>query len=616
MSNHVNSDDEDEIGNWPRRLLHVPTLTSYKWESGNFYGGRSCPEYAAISYTWGRWMIRHLDDDPSVESLAIKGTSWPIPRVQPILFTVSQFEAAIRSCTKRRNQPDLEFLWLDIACIDQNENSVEGLLEIGRQAKIFDHAAQTFVWLASNGVYEPPDQSNPGNPGKDINCLVSTTGPMKDLISFVKEASDLPKPTSSEDQQRILSKMSEYAHIFKGTEEAISCLTKYPWYQSLWTLQEAFLSVDATFLDRNGCSVPDDNGHLPSMRDMVNAIHTIYEACIASQNLRSEIGGPTHYPEKSCLDWIEWRGLHSLFYHNPMVLLPEAKGRMTSRKEDIVYGIMQVFKFRLGKSSLSWDRKQEFSLLDLEVQLGISLAEQFPILSQLHIHPHMIDGRQGWRGTRASVSPGWDSEWAFRNPRGDKDSMTATLGAKEVSLIDPNTTSTVKEVIHGVFRGRTCDFRLLSSIWGNMGRDIEEMHCNTDSSFQVALDRSPIFTETQLGISCTPWQVPQGKPQKDLVEAMVRILDEKKLVAKVLMLGGRETSHVTFYGVIIVECFDKVVGKWFARVGICNWNVPYPTTEKVAQEDSSLEQEAEYWRRYKIMTGESDDWKYKEVLFG
>jgi len=616
ISNCVNSDDEDEIGDWPRRLLHVPTLTSYKWEPGNIYGGQSCPEYAAISYTWGRWMIRQPDEDLNVGSLDIKGVSWPIPRVQPILFTVAQFEAAISSCTKRRGQSDLEFLWLDIACIDQSENSVEGQLEIGRQAKIFDHAVQTSVWLASNGVYEPPDQSNPGNPGKDINYLIDTTGPMQDLISFAKEALDVPKPNLSEDQQRILNKISEYAHIFRGTEEAISCLTKYPWFQSLWTLQEAFLSVDATFLDRNGRSILNNDGHLPSMRDIVKSIHTIYEACITSQNLRSKIGGSKDYPEKSCLDWIEWRGLHSLFYHNPMVLLPEAKGRMASRKEDIVYGIMQIFKFRLGKSSLSWDGKQEFSLLDLEVQLGISLAEQFPILSQLHIHPHMIDGRQGWRGTRASVSPGWNSEWAFRSPRGHKECMTAMLGAKEVRLIDPNMAGTVKEIIHGFFQGRMCDFRLLSSLWVNLERDIEEINCNTDSRFQIALDRSPVFTETQLGISCMPWQVPQGKPQKDLAGAMVRILQEKDLEAKVLMIGCRETSHITFYGVIAVECFDKVVGKWLARVGICNWNVPYPATENGTQEYSSVEQEVEYWRRYKTLAGESEYWKNEKVLFG
>jgi hypothetical protein len=39
-----------------------------------------------------------------------------------------------------------QFLWLDVACIDQN-NGPQKDIEIGRQAKIFQGAQHVFVWL-------------------------------------------------------------------------------------------------------------------------------------------------------------------------------------------------------------------------------------------------------------------------------------------------------------------------------------------------------------------------------------------------------------------------------------------------------------------------------------
>lgn len=48
----------EELGDWPQRLLHVPTMTSYEWQPGHCYGpSKPKPEYRAISYTWGRWKI-------------------------------------------------------------------------------------------------------------------------------------------------------------------------------------------------------------------------------------------------------------------------------------------------------------------------------------------------------------------------------------------------------------------------------------------------------------------------------------------------------------------------------------------------------------------------------
>lgn len=145
--------EEYAMGNWPRRLLHVPTMTSYEWKPGNWYGTKQAPIYNAISYTWGRWTLSD-DEIPEVDSLEIKGVPWNIPRVHPARFTKEQFMAVIRRATTDRRHSSrlgkpVDFVWLDIACIDQRmlEPASTGAAEVGRQAKIFRGAAQVSIWV-------------------------------------------------------------------------------------------------------------------------------------------------------------------------------------------------------------------------------------------------------------------------------------------------------------------------------------------------------------------------------------------------------------------------------------------------------------------------------------
>src|SRR5437667_11978530 len=78
-------DDHPEFDNesrWPRRLLHVPSMTSFKWQPGNSYGGHKEPKYVALSYTWGRWALDERTK-PDFKPLQIQGVPWLIPRVDP-----------------------------------------------------------------------------------------------------------------------------------------------------------------------------------------------------------------------------------------------------------------------------------------------------------------------------------------------------------------------------------------------------------------------------------------------------------------------------------------------------------------------------------------------------
>ena len=88
-------DGFDDSGPWPRRLLHIETLESHPWQPGNIYGGCKNPKYNALSYTWGRWEVMQ-DELLEIRAAQLFGTSWTIPRINPIHFTAEAFEAVIR----------------------------------------------------------------------------------------------------------------------------------------------------------------------------------------------------------------------------------------------------------------------------------------------------------------------------------------------------------------------------------------------------------------------------------------------------------------------------------------------------------------------------------------
>lgn len=81
--------EEQALGNWPRRLLYLPTMTSYAWQSGNVYGPVKSPEYNAITYTWGRWK---LGDGTKlhVRALEIHRIAWNVPRIDEDHFTATE----------------------------------------------------------------------------------------------------------------------------------------------------------------------------------------------------------------------------------------------------------------------------------------------------------------------------------------------------------------------------------------------------------------------------------------------------------------------------------------------------------------------------------------------
>ena len=81
---------------WPRRLLHVKTMSVFAWQLDNTYGGVSQPAYATVSYTWGRYKIGE-GQKPEVAALGVEGVTWPIPRVEPSHFTAETFHSMLKT---------------------------------------------------------------------------------------------------------------------------------------------------------------------------------------------------------------------------------------------------------------------------------------------------------------------------------------------------------------------------------------------------------------------------------------------------------------------------------------------------------------------------------------
>ncbi|KAI3392264.1 hypothetical protein diail_5928 [Diaporthe ilicicola] len=131
----------------------------------------------------------------------------------------------LRRRTELIELPPVEFIWLDVACIDQRRDEPGSVLEIGRQAQIFKGAQNVFIWLCTLA-------------GNDLRRLL-------DRIPRIATATRIyPRdPTTVPLSDKIGSMQALHADVSK--------LVSDPWFTSLWTLQEIFLRPDCVFLSKD-----------------------------------------------------------------------------------------------------------------------------------------------------------------------------------------------------------------------------------------------------------------------------------------------------------------------------------------------------------------------------
>ncbi|CAG8953821.1 hypothetical protein HYFRA_00006713 [Hymenoscyphus fraxineus] len=468
---------ESRIGNWPRRLLKVEAdkLISCEWREGNIYGGTKDPSYAAISYTWGRYELRQ-NEQTDVAAMDIRDEDglpvpWRVPRIDPTKFTTQQILRLLRRVTigprlaylddnvspvlcseieEFSSDTEVRFVWLDIACIDQREESPEKILEIGRQAAIFRGAYQTYVWLYHH-----------------------ESSFLRDVLYSIDEASKfcLERPYFLGDahSHRAPSPQAEINWL-SDCVRSLEILKEDSYFSSLWTLQEAFLCPHARMITRNGHIMLRSyrmRAYSSNGKDtMRNSIRTIYnfggtlgrlvdQITINRRHANLDINASAFtQPENKLINMVTSLGLSVCSNNNAIELYGVTRERVTVERLDVIYAIQQVFNVRVGSSAADQNCQQSFTVLDLEQQLGSNILQTRPIQGMCFIHKAEVEFGQRWYISRWSKVPSpllftWDTPmelscWI----------STAKLGAGVM-------------VAH--FNGKLCRLKSLAKRWDRCG---------------------------------------------------------------------------------------------------------------------------------------------------
>ncbi|KAF2122734.1 hypothetical protein BDV96DRAFT_639303 [Lophiotrema nucula] len=526
----------DDIGEWPRRLLYVPSMTSYEWQTGNRYGRYSNPRYNAISYTWGRFAL-DAEEQPAVRGLKINGITWKLPRINPEThFTVEEFERVIRAAVKHHmthgrwaaRHRDLKFIWLDIACIDQTFPRW-ATLEIGRQAAIFGRANRVHVWLSHQ---------------KEENLQVY----LGDIVRAGKEA------YATMDDLYRLSKPD--VRDFEGdwvhkTTSSLQSLLMDPYFSSLWTLQEGYLSPAAIIISQTAVPVVNLEQHnMPiTLYDLAHALRRIHSKCVILFDIQSS---------KQDAFWqltelIVRSGIGLYIIAQPMVLYGISRYRLTTYPEDRIYGVQQVFQFQLGKSNPRADPNRHFSLEELEDELGIELLKTWPSLSQLFVHTVTPALGRGWHMTDESVVPSFGHS--------GRQSPSGFARACKLSTVEHG------NITWGTIKGLSCTFRDMRHAW----KELYGYKDNYQTSAVTFCHRIALDAELRKQLDGVPMACPPaGKIQHDIAEAIAVLKDGSAL--RVLLLDAIEPSPnwANYYGIIVRHQQDDSTEYWH-RLGVCQW---------------------------------------------
>ncbi|KAF6783887.1 hypothetical protein CMUS01_16648 [Colletotrichum musicola] len=106
-----------------------------------------CPEYDAVSYTWGG-----EDNDYTRSSPVFVGDYWDI---------LAQPKNCVSMLKYLRPKRGLRTIWIDAVCINQND-SRERTVQVGKMENIYARCSQVWLWLGDDIVCEdlqaPPER--------------------------------------------------------------------------------------------------------------------------------------------------------------------------------------------------------------------------------------------------------------------------------------------------------------------------------------------------------------------------------------------------------------------------------------------------------------------------
>jgi hypothetical protein len=565
-------------------------MTSYEWQPGNVYGQYSAPEYNAITYTWGRWRLME-NEQPSVRSIGVSGVPWLIPRVKPERFTAEELEQVIRQSTgglstlktyRNKDLPTVEFIWIDIICIDQRGNSPTSASEIGRQALIFDGAKHVVAWLSTFSSQEL------GHTLKELN----------------ETATRLEQNFA---ENRILTDAQSLVHL-DNARAHFHRLFADTWFTSLWTLQEAYLRYDALLMSREGLVASSTSKLQPASGVPIQAdLWEILQYCEQIQLLKHKVD-QSPYSLNEIMNMIQDSGMQALLEVSALAVYLAAGRRQFSELQDSVYGIQQIFGARVGNTAPRADPTRRWALDDLQIQLGLHLLRNHPVLSQTHVFTAPAPLGKAWIINRStSIIP----------PNQKLGAYLSTPAARDVDpdnpIEIPRSILSIKRVkgdVWGHFNGPYCSFGDFHKVFTELARhEVLASRLADDNLVTVFLDVTPEWSRCLEYRSTEYALVPAGPRQDHLSHWLSTAFSPGEL--GVLLVGQRNepgaNGREMFFGLLLLRRGGRPGSQssvFHRRIGFCVWNRGH------------LVLGGEYLQNAKLMTGVAPLWKKNVGIFG
>jgi len=515
-------------------------MTSAERDEENMYNAGDVkakePEYSTLSYTWGRWRISGQDVNKH-PALPVKGTPWAIPPISNGHFTVEAFQNAINRIAESSG---VSWVWVDIGCIDQRRDdpksqfvNTQGPIEIGRQASIFKQAKSTFVWL----------------------CRLESTK----LSAVVDGVQQYGLDFSGYIWGRNRGKRIPDS-LMEGLAKAFDYIFDDPWFSSLWTLQEIVLRNDALVLSTEGEPVlwnrepSEEYMYLTIFINFCKNTYREMEKALASKKMATM---PSVVSDQATLminhiqQQILQAGFYYLFSTNPNVQYGIARYRTTTRKEDRIYAIMQIYNLTVGKSVRPEENPK---LEELIFEFAGAICQRSPILGQYFVHTQVPRDGTTWQITEQSSIP--DALMMYHDPV-DLATITPHRGGLAIAA------------------GKCCRFpALLKASYDDGKRHpsdaVNGMGLNTKIFFDYHIDFIFPFL-TRISKDMQPHQGAR-KPQMNYNKVLVLHLGHLR--------GGAKRGNQGFYqkhvGLLLYPTNRAHGGVWegvtFERLGVCTWS--------------------------------------------
>lgn len=512
---------------WPRRLLHIPTMTSVERKGSATYLNEERPSYNILSYTWGRWQIL---DNPSAPALPVKGTTRAIPPVKEEHFTVQMFQKVVESLATN----GCHWAWIDIACIDQ-EDEVTKAEEVGRQASIFHGASQAFVWLSHSSADKIADA----------------------IFQLNLDREEIDQPGNPLLFEALECSYENFRTIFQD-----------PWFTSLWTLQELILRNEFDILSAEGRSVWKDVARRMDFHPEYKTGHyflflcaQFYDDVSRFLDARLAIGTSSDDTDRraeinmaeNIRTLLQTFGVHQIKQvwrevTNPHVLYEAAKHRVTSRPSDRIYAIMQVYNLRVGRSLRPLENP---SLDELRVEFSQDLNARCPILGQLYNHTRIpLDG-YSWMITEDCSVPGFLLQ--YENPK-----PSCTLEAQNTNVKCDGTWIAFSDFVQAVEGSKPSEF------------DEPLFFLSLDSG-AITNPLSPDNDTVAQSLVTEAWKPETYALLSQYGRSRLRIL----LLGTMKHTGLGEVASPDRIGLIgYPEIHSRGGETYYRRLGICVWNDP------------------------------------------